>query len=1341
MSENRTLSVLLIVTVLYLSKIGETQARQQFTARPQNHTVIQGSEVVLRCRIRDREGPVQWAYDGRPFGHVTDYSLPGYPRYSMVVNEEQGQFDFKIAQATLPEDDAKFECQVLGEPKLRGAAMVTVIAPPESPRIHGVPNGTVVEMVPGDARNFTCVSNNGKPAAAVKWLRNGRQLTTDVWNTVTDAVHKRENARSMLLLRPNKEDNGIRVACEAHSQALPSPLYTAFYLSVLYAPGPPSIHGYTSGKVVRQGDAMRLVCVSHDGNPLASLRWKRNGVAIDLSFFTLDRERLANNPHNFTARAADNDAVYRCEATNAFMERNNMAPLTAEVRVRVHFPPASVEILGHDEVTEGGRVNLTCVTANSNPPAEISWIVDGRGIDGRPDGAEESVDGGYVTRSSVTLRLREKRRSVVVYCQAVNAALGQSAMTTKTLTVVYPPNQPTILGYSEGATVVAGQVQRLICMVVDGNPQPEVTWWRDDVEQTGDGVATTTDQNAVSVQLTIVVSPSDNSAVYRCRASNAATEPGALETNTTLAVHFPPYSVAITSDPEVARADNAVTLTCRSASSNPAAEVTWLKNGRRITATPNGTHAGDYGGTVTTSFLRVNLTADDDQSVVSCRAKNALLAHTAHQDVTLNVLYPPTFAGDVPRNIDVIEDAPLIANYSARANPADVAYQWKRDGEEFEEIRGGRGEEHVRTDGRVMKVLQAYRNDTAVYTLSAQNSEGTTAIDIAVNVMYAAKIVQTTSPVVVRQGAPATLECDAEGNPMPETIVAWSRAGYDMSRARVTPGRQSTLTVDAVAKEDAGAFACEVFNGIGESAREEIRLVVLFSPIIDRSPRFSRAASENGATARLLCVAQGHPEVSFSWSRGGAKVNTTTRRKFEIESRKYDDTHFESILRVAAVTPLDYGEYACLAQNSQGAQETTVRLGGTSRPDAPYALAVVDKSFNSVKVTWTPGFDGGLHQAFRVRYRRLDDTAEVYHYVDVYPTNATEFLVPGLERNTEYELSVMAYNRLGDSGYQQTAITTKTASEIPAEAGILGIRKGSDKMPILLIVAIAIIGAILLAINIMLVIYFVKYRRGKKEEEAAAAETDTKSNTVEMYSHVDDLARDDFSESGAHYGDRPAAGSRGFYLDDATLEQASIYHGTSPTYKTFRDAYAAQHGGAAYKEAESDVEDYSEALRRQQYGYGYARGTPDPYTTYSRLQSSQANMAARSPSAQADRIRNPPAPPMRSTSHLGGSHQQLNGGITTMPTRQQPRYVADPTSRSISTTPYTRRPTLPQTTPIDPRCNSANPYSTRPAVAPPSPPLTVRPHRTNPRVTPRAYDYVDVSEAAYEPQSMFDVLV
>ena len=55
-------------------------------------------------------------------------------------------------------------------------------------------------------------------------------------------------------------------------------------------------------------------------------------------------------------------------------------------------------------------------------------------------------------------------------------------------------------------------------------------------------------------------------------------------------------------------------------------------------------------------------------------------------------------------------------------------------------------------------------------------------------------------------------------------------------------------------------------------------------------------------------------------------------------------------------------------------------------------------------------------QMFRVR---LTEGQDRHQYRDVQPANVSVFTVTGLQASTAYSAAVMAYSRLGDSGYSQ----------------------------------------------------------------------------------------------------------------------------------------------------------------------------------------------------------------------------------------------------------------------------------------------------------------------------------
>lgn len=208
----------------------------------------------------------------------------------------------------------------------------------------------------------------------------------------------------------------------------------------------------------------------------------------------------------------------------------------------------------------------------------------------------------------------------------------------------------------------------------------------------------------------------------------------------------------------------------------------------------------------------------------------------------------------------------------------------------------------------------------------------------------------------------------------------------------------------------------------------------------------SKSASESGSTAKLICRAQGTPNVTFTWKREGSVIehnfdsdyrhnrkrskNAEKELKYIIEeTKKLDLITYQSVLIINYVTSADYGSYDCVARNDLGFDAFAIVLNHTSRPDPPRSLRVVNVTSGSVTLRWIPGFDGGLEQSFRIRYkpaeeRLVDDPS--YLYRDVYPPNATTATIGGLRDDTQYIFSVMAGNEKGDSEFVADQITTFT---------------------------------------------------------------------------------------------------------------------------------------------------------------------------------------------------------------------------------------------------------------------------------------------------------------------------
>jgi hypothetical protein len=243
------------------------------------------------------------------------------------------------------------------------------------------------------------------------------------------------------------------------------------------------------------GDTLTLVCKSIGGNPLAQLVWYKNDEEVDFSFTTTANKQSANS-HTFVVDASDNNAVYRCVASSTITQ----TPMVSEIKLQVHFAPAKVYINGTKEAKAGDTVTMTCRTERSNPPSELSWVVDGRPVTATNTIVADPL-GGWVSSANVTVVVTPQDRNMkMLSCYAINQALGETIVETSVLSILYAPDPPNIFGYTEGNSIRAGALQRLTCVCNGGNPLCTLKWFKGDTEVT-QATQVTTNGNVVSNEI------------------------------------------------------------------------------------------------------------------------------------------------------------------------------------------------------------------------------------------------------------------------------------------------------------------------------------------------------------------------------------------------------------------------------------------------------------------------------------------------------------------------------------------------------------------------------------------------------------------------------------------------------------------------------------------------------------------------------------------------------------------------------------------------------------------------------------------------------------------------
>ncbi|XP_066282017.1 nephrin-like isoform X5 [Branchiostoma lanceolatum] len=1136
------------LSFLSLSALFSTvHCQQYFLTEPEDAQVLLGGTVLLKCKVADKAGMLQWVKDGFALGE--ERIAPGFPRYTLTGDRSANEYNLQIVDARLSDDD-EFQCQV-GPPSPIGSqtARVTILLQPDDPSIEGYNSGVGIPVTPSEGLQLTCRCNNGKPAAALTWYRNGEEVTEGVsYSTEPTGTEKRENAINVLQLQPTDEDNGARYECRASHATLDAPKNVFVTLSVQYPPGEPVITGFETQPVKKVGDLLQLTCTSEGGNPLADLIWYKNDQRIDSSYHTVGNQALNELIH--TVVASDNNAEFSCQASNGVTS----TPLKTSITLTVKFPPTEVTISGYEQgLKAGDAATLICTSANSNPAAVLTWWTGGRQL-GTPQTSDSIVtsvpEGGFVTQQNLTIDITANDNKVIYTCQAVNEDLpGASAVTTNIrLDVQYPPDEPYISGYEEGTIVRAGRLQRMTCIAAGGNPEASLVWLKNGQVLSADSNSITysISGNIASSELSIIAEASDNNAVYSCNASNPATSQP-LSSTKVLTVQFPPERVAITTNPPVLKAGEQGTLSCTSSSSNPASVVTWYRDGKVQSGTVEGRVPAENGGFSTTNALTIQLTSTEDGAVFSCRATNELLSESVNDAISLAVNFAPEFpASESTPMVNATEGRDAIINSTASANPATVDYRWFRDGVELtaeRQKRQANGPRYIITGGALI-IKNVTRNDRGNYLCQASNELGSTDRTLYLNVQYPAEIADITDHRIVDIGGSAQFFCTGVGNPTPPNFVSWTREGANASRLiRSYSDLTATLSINDITKDDKGDYKCVANNGIPPAAVQTSTLFVKFAPELDKSPLLSRVAAGEGDTANLVCKAEGFPNVEFSWFKGSELLNTSGDR-LQSTVRMKSWYQREGILIIHNVSAnQDYSTYRCQVTNSLGTDTFNVRLDGRSKPDMPTSVTLEKKEDTTVTLSWTPGFDGGVQQSFQIRYNKQGRQGFVY--VDVTPSNATSYTVTGLDPNTAYEFAITAFNTLGESDYlplDDPVLTSGISREV--------------------IIGVAVAGALCLLLNIILIVFLVRWWRRRRKARREAAKKDEDAATLETVDlpngvlHLNDLSPDNYGDIIKNHSPKrldPYEDEHGEPYSDFDLQEAldkgNYYHPDPTLYR------------------------------------------------------------------------------------------------------------------------------------------------------------------------------------------------
>ncbi|XP_068178244.1 basement membrane-specific heparan sulfate proteoglycan core protein-like [Antennarius striatus] len=250
-----------------------------------------------------------------------------------------------------------------------------------------------------------------------------------------------------------------------------------------------------------------------------------------------------------------------------------------------------------------------------------------------------------------------------------------------------------------------------------------------------------------------------------------------------------------------------------------------------------------------------------------------------------------------------------------------VAIEWKRSNNQALPDNAKLG-----PNGSVLKISNARPGNQGQYHCTASTSAGRGSATAVLHVKFAPKIRLTpTGPLLVRIGAPVSMECRATGRPRPK--ITWKRQGSTLELVTKATNDANTIQWPAIHPEDLGVYVCQAENteGFTEVKVEIIAEGALEAPVA--SVNTTEITVVEGHAVSMECVATGSPTPIITWSKLRAPL-------------PWKHTVVNGVLTLSNVGRQDSGQYICNATNIHGYSEAYTQMEVDT---PPYATCLPDQ--------------------------------------------------------------------------------------------------------------------------------------------------------------------------------------------------------------------------------------------------------------------------------------------------------------------------------------------------------------------------------------------------------------
>ncbi|GFQ72186.1 down syndrome cell adhesion molecule, partial [Trichonephila clavata] len=228
-----------------------------------------------------------------------------------------------------------------------------------------------------------------------------------------------------------------------------------------------------------------------------------------------------------------------------------------------------------------------------------------------------------------------------------------------------------------------------------------------------------------------------------------------------------------------------------------------------------------------------------------------------------------------------------------------------------------------------------------------------------------------------------------------------------------------------VYSDDGGEYECIASNGIGESIKKTVTVIVHVPPQFQEAYHLQKARS--GHSAVLRCDVTGDSPIKVKWTK---EYMDNTDSRYKIQETPLPNGLL-SELYISRVLRKDAGIYACSATNSYGKQDRTIKLLVLEPPASPSDIVIKEIERMEATVMWkTPYAGNSPITRYVVQYWRDTGSTPKLEEENV-GNEKTSHQLRNLRPGTSYVVRVIADNEFGSST-PSVPIRFYTAEDTPS---------------------------------------------------------------------------------------------------------------------------------------------------------------------------------------------------------------------------------------------------------------------------------------------------------------------